>query len=564
MTDAQIKTVVSANTADFEKGLIRMSRQLNNFEKQQRATNQKLDASFKSISTSAGKFIGVIGGAVVTSYAKSLLDAAGRMKDLSLQTGIAASTFSALRAPLETTGSSVDELAGSISKLQKNISEAAAGGSDALVGTFNELGISIEKLRQLSPEQQFNEVVKALAKVQDQADFTRLGMELFGRSFRGLAPAIRETNGELGEYAKNMREAGTALSDEQIDRLDAFGDALTRAGISIADLVGGAFADLLKFFDDLVTRVDSALASLDEVQQRAANRAGVGLGGGLAGAYGFGQSRGADGKIGSKIGTEQFGPNLPVNVSGTNKLSGGAKKAASGEERLQEELNKLQRETSRDVYTAPFNELDKKLKEVTFTIEDMARQYKTKLTPEQLKQVETIQANIETYDRLQKEQEESKKIADELGGAFRDAFADAVLGAEDLGDVLGALSKRLQQIAFNKFVGDPLSKAADGLFSKIGGSLFDALPSFSFATGIKNVPYDMTARLHKGEQVVTRQGVDAMNRNSGGGSAGNTYNIDARGADQGAVARLERSLIALAGPGVIERRVSNAQTRGTL
>lgn len=45
---------------------------------------------------------------------------------------------------------------------------------------------------------------------------------------------------------------------------------------------------------------------------------------------------------------------------------------------------------------------------------------------------------------------------------------------------------------------------------------------------------------------------------------GNVYNIDARGADQGAVARVEQALLALAGPGVIERRVSNAQVRGAL
>lgn len=45
---------------------------------------------------------------------------------------------------------------------------------------------------------------------------------------------------------------------------------------------------------------------------------------------------------------------------------------------------------------------------------------------------------------------------------------------------------------------------------------------------------------------------------------GNVYNIDARGADSGAVLRMEQALLALAGPGVIEKRVVNAQTRGSL
>lgn len=45
---------------------------------------------------------------------------------------------------------------------------------------------------------------------------------------------------------------------------------------------------------------------------------------------------------------------------------------------------------------------------------------------------------------------------------------------------------------------------------------------------------------------------------------GNVYQIDARGADMGAVRRIEQSLQMLAGPGVIEQRVTNAQVRGAL
>lgn len=60
-----------------------------------------------------------------------------------------------------------------------------------------------------------------------------------------------------------------------------------------------------------------------------------------------------------------------------------------------------------------------------------------------------------------------------------------------------------------------------------------------------------------------KTGVSVFNQDQIGGR-GNTYNIDARGADQGAVVRLEQALLALAGPGVIEQRVNNAQSRGSL
>lgn len=60
-----------------------------------------------------------------------------------------------------------------------------------------------------------------------------------------------------------------------------------------------------------------------------------------------------------------------------------------------------------------------------------------------------------------------------------------------------------------------------------------------------------------------KTGVSVFNQDQIG-KRGNTYNIDARGTDQSVVRRLEQSLLALAGPGVIENRVISAQSRGSL
>lgn len=60
-----------------------------------------------------------------------------------------------------------------------------------------------------------------------------------------------------------------------------------------------------------------------------------------------------------------------------------------------------------------------------------------------------------------------------------------------------------------------------------------------------------------------KTGVSVFNQDQMG-RGGNTYNIDARGADQGAVRRLEQALMSLAGPGVVTQRVQNSQVRGEL
>lgn len=60
-----------------------------------------------------------------------------------------------------------------------------------------------------------------------------------------------------------------------------------------------------------------------------------------------------------------------------------------------------------------------------------------------------------------------------------------------------------------------------------------------------------------------KTGVSVFNQDQIKGK-GNTYIVDARGADNSAIARLEKSLMALAGPGVIEQRVNSGQVRGAI
>lgn len=101
-----------------------------------------------------------------------------------------------------------------------------------------------------------------------------------------------------------------------------------------------------------------------------------------------------------------------------------------------------------------------------------------------------------------------------------------------------------------------LGSALSGL-----GKVFDGF----FATGGFIQPGHFGIAGENGPEIImggnTGKTVIPMSREKTGG---NTYYIDARGADQSAVARLEQSLLALAGPGVIEQRVSNAQVRGML
>ena len=134
-------------------------------------------------------------------------------------------------------------------------------------------------------------------------------------------------------------------------------------------------------------------------------------------------------------------------------------------------------------------------------------------------------------------------------------------------------------MALKAAIFEPLQSSLGGIFGSIlgtkteasttpavGSSITSGLGNFldgiinSFDVGTPYVTHDQVAQIHKGEAVLTPDEAAAW-RNGGGG---NVYNIDARGADAGAVRRIEQTLMTLAGPGRIEARVADAQRRGRL
>lgn len=196
---------------------------------------------------------------------------------------------------------------------------------------------------------------------------------------------------------------------------------------------------------------------------------------------------------------------------------------------------------------------------------------------------EFVNADEKAKDNLNEMSKFAEKAAENIQQSLSDFLFDPVGDkTESMGEKFAKVLKRMAADAAAANIAEIIfgKKGTSGdrngglLGNLLGGfdfgSIFGGTPKFNgetinwnlpkFATGIDRVPMDMPAIIHKDETVLNRNDANAYRR----GAGGNTYMIDARGADQGAVARMEKALLALAGPGVIERRVVNAQQRGAL
>lgn len=185
------------------------------------------------------------------------------------------------------------------------------------------------------------------------------------------------------------------------------------------------------------------------------------------------------------------------------------------------------------------------------------------LTEEQKTQLRDYVNQVENQkDALSDVENQTDKLSDayrELGGTFSSAFEDAIVEGQKFGDVLQGLAQDIQRILVRKTITEPLTSG----IADFAGDIFSGFSFGSFATGIQNVPYDMTARLHKGEAVIPAQQASKLQN---GGNDGYVINIDARGADAGVEQKIRNVMnevmtLRKEVPSIAVSSVSNANKR---
>jgi hypothetical protein len=569
MADAEIKTILTANTANFEAGLQQAVAALNKAQSSFNKTNKQAESSFKSLEKAARGLGVAFGVGTMVQFGRQVLDVADKLQTLQDRTGVSGSLLRRYQADVENSGGSLEELGKSISKMQINLGKAT-GGSKSAADAFRAIGLEVSALKKLSPERQFETVAAAISNIKDPAERAAAAVAIFGKGAIAILPSLDK----IGEGAKKsqgfIEELTDTMGPDTIQTLDDFGDSLNTLAIQLTNLAATGLANVINTFRTLKYQI----AEVSILAQKSA-----GLIDKEVADYALEDIRNKEDAIFNP--TKNKDPLKPKTGEYTDpdKLEEATKNA----EKLREAIAKLQSDSTRDILGSGLDDTSKKLLLIDFQVKDLQKQFKTPINDVDKQRIETTKENIRTLDEFNRKQKDAEELARDLGGAFNDAFEDGISGAESFSDVLGSLAKQLQKIAINQFISKPLNDTFGSIFqsaskgfsgmSQNGGGLLDSLGGawsnissiFGYATGIDKVPYDQDVRLHRGERVMTKQETEAADREgSKGMSAGPSYNIDARGAGANELRELRGMMIALAGPGVIERRVSNAQTRGAL
>jgi hypothetical protein len=197
-------------------------------------------------------FAAVAGGAVAAGVAvygfSSRLSALAEIDDKAVQTGLGGKFIQQIGYAADMSGVSVDTLIGGIKKLT-----IAIGKGDEK--PFEALGLSLAKLKTLSPEAQFLKITETISKLPTAADRAAAAVRIFGKSGIEMTGLFAGGMDNLNALMRDAENLGIGISDEGLAKAARADDAIQRMKASFGALLDQVTVGLAPAFEYVGTTI---------------------------------------------------------------------------------------------------------------------------------------------------------------------------------------------------------------------------------------------------------------------------------------------------------------------
>lgn len=479
-------------------------------------------------STLGTAFGGILSVQLFTSQISKAIEFGDEIGKLSVKMGANVQVTQEMVAIARKFDIEMTSLATSFRKMQVGISQAGTGNKE-LLETFAALGLNIEEVIRLRPDEQFIVIGDAISRMKDPADRARAELALLGRTGNELRPMFENGAAGIRKAREEVQQFGQILSDLEIKKLQEADDAIKVLSstwdtfwrkvavgtVQYGEMIGGA-AEKLKEFATQQGRIASAarltfssapfvgpllMAAEAQAQAAAAGPAALPAGGGR----GFGHPK---------------SPTTPPGFGAT---------AAAAQDAFTPELREAIRAADR--WRALVDDVDSGIaKGIIDTNEKIGDSFDDLQEP-----------ILKTTDSL-------SVFADEAARNMQDAFAEFLFDPFQDGlkgmlhgfiDIVrrmvaeAAAAKIFESLGGISGLGNILGSLFGGA-AKGGvplGAFLDAFSVPKYAEGTDFVPRDQLAYVHRGEQIIPAGGT----RGGGSMTVAPVIHIDARGTTVDAV-----------------------------
>jgi hypothetical protein len=235
--DATATAKLALDASGFDRGLHQANASLDKFAKQA-----------GSILAGGFAFDKIIAGF------STAIEKGDQLQDLANRFGISASALQEVGNAASLSGAGVEDVASAMNKLAVNAGKAI-GGDDAMIESFQKLGLSVSDLKSMSPQDIFFKLSEAVATASDPLEAFAMAQEVAGKSVGALMETLRMGPAAIQEMGSGMG----VWSDETIAQLGAASDEIKKFQNTMVIAFGSA-AQLVNPFIKTIQQMAEQLA----------------------------------------------------------------------------------------------------------------------------------------------------------------------------------------------------------------------------------------------------------------------------------------------------------------
>ena len=183
----------------------------------------KLARSIVSVRTAVSAAAGATGLFLLSRRSIEAADAIAKTAD---KLGLSVETLQEYRFAAEKAGVATNTFDMAFQRFTRRSAEAAQGTGEAK-DALKSLGVTIEDLRNKSPEALFRQTADALARVEDPAQRLRLAFKLFDSEGVALVNMLEDGSAGFDAVASQARALGIVLSNDTVRAAEQANDELT-------------------------------------------------------------------------------------------------------------------------------------------------------------------------------------------------------------------------------------------------------------------------------------------------------------------------------------------------
>ena len=237
-----------------KRGLAKVTGSIDNAEKK----TSKLGKAAGLAGAAVGG-IAVAGAAIAVNLVGDTVEAAKEIDNLAKVSQLGVEELQAMAAIAAKSGGNIEDVADASREMQLRLTEATRLGSGPAIDALGLLGVSLDDIAKLKPDEQFALIRDRLSEVEDPALRAFAAEELLGGSSERLAEFIDISADAFDKQTEAVKQSGRVMSEDMVEGNVAAGEALDGALGSVKGVISSLVSGLAPVLELVATLLNTVV-----------------------------------------------------------------------------------------------------------------------------------------------------------------------------------------------------------------------------------------------------------------------------------------------------------------